>query len=85
MDLFEQNVAIYNVVDAMCLHRRSQNDMEFRRGVSAMTCIVERRAFNERLYAVKSQYVAEFIVLTDNFVACYLISMSIGPLASYRR
>ena len=40
------------------------------------------RAFNERLYAVKSQYVAEFIVLADNFVACYLISMSIGPSAS---
>ena len=82
MDLFGQNVATYNVVDAMCLHRRSQSDMAFRRGVSEMTCIVERWAFNERLYAMKSQYVAEFIVSTDNFIACYLISMSIGPLAS---
>ena len=82
MDLFGQNVAFYNVVDALCMHRRSQSDMAFHKGVSAMTCIVERRAFNERLYAMKSQYVAEFIVLADNFVACYLISMSIGPLAS---
>ena len=82
MDLFVHYVAVPNVADAMCLHRRSQSDTAFRRGVSAMTCIVERRAFNERLYAVKSQYVAEFIVLADNFVACYLISMSIGPLAS---
>ena len=80
MDLFGQNVAIHNVADAMCLHRRLQSDMAFRRSVSAMTCIVERRVFNELFneYAMKSQYVAEFIVIADNFIACFLIFSVFG-------
>ena len=82
MDLLGQNVAFYDVVDAMCMHRRAQSDMAIYKRKSAMTCIVERRAFNSRLYAMKSHYNAEFIVLADNFVVGYLISMGIGPLAS---
>ena len=83
MDLFGRNVTINNVVAAMWL--MSQSDMAFYKRVSAMTSIVERRAFNERLYAMKSQYyhwyAAEFNVLADNFVVGQLISMSIGSLA----
>ena len=53
--------------------------------VSAMTCIVERRALHECLNAMKSQYyhwyAAEFNVLADNLYVCQLIWMSIGSLA----
>ena len=82
MDLVGRNVAVYNVVDAMC---KSQSDVAFYKRISAMTCIIERRAFNERLYVMKSWYVAEVIVLADNFDVCYLISMSIGPLAFWHK
>ena len=49
MDLFGRNVTTYNVVAAMCKHRRAQSDMAVYKRSSAMTRIVERRAFNERL------------------------------------
>ena len=82
MDLFGQNVAVYNVVAAVYMHHRVQSDMAFYKRVSAMTRTGERRVFYEHLHAMKSQYyhwyAAEFNVLADNFVANQLIWMQIG-------
>ena len=56
MDLFGRNVAISNVVAAICMRHRARSDMAYSKRVSAITCNVERRAFHERSYAMESPY-----------------------------
>ena len=75
MDLFERNVAVYNVVAEMCMHPRAQSVWHF-------INVCKRDDMHCR--ASLSIKAAEFNVLADNFVVCKLISMNISLLASYR-
>ena len=77
---------LYNVVAEMCMYRRTLSGIAIYKRVCAMTSIVERRAFNVRLHAIKWQYycwyAAELNVLAHNFIVCQLILMSTCSLAS---